>query len=185
MGWPGWGYVGWGPVYPSYIWRGGVAVGYVATAPAAHVNFVPQGEVFSTSVGAHVVAGAPAAAIAAHASNYGGGQVASAPAAGGAHVAAAPGAGGSVASSPAPAAAMRGPAPSTLGIPASNVTHVSPTDKGTMMAKSFAHPSTATQMGAHPPTPSQPAAKPATAAHPSYRPGSRPSGGFHGGGGHR
>jgi hypothetical protein len=191
MGYPGYPYVGWGPMYPGYIWRGGYAVGYVAVAPPAHFYYAAQGAIFEPHIAGAVIVGPQAGVIGALMGYYGGGgavggQVAVAPAAGGARVASAPAAGGApagghVASAPPAGAAMHGPAPASLGIPAQNVAHVPPGDKGSMMAKNFAKPSTATAMGAHPPA--KQVAKSAPKARPcgGYHGGSH-GGGFHGGG---
>ncbi len=158
MGYPGWGYVGWAPMYPSFIWRGGVAVGYVAVAPPAHFCYVPHAAVFAPSIGAHVVVGAQASVVAAHMGYAAGGGV--------------------VASAPAAGVAAHGPAPASLGIPPQNVAHAPPGDRSMAMAKGFARPSTATQLGAHPPA--------AHYAKPVTRPrgGGYHGGGFHGGGFH-
>jgi hypothetical protein len=177
MGYEGWPYVGWGPMYPGFIWRGGVAVGYVAVAPPAHFYYCAHGDIFAPAIGARVIVGPQAAVIGAHVGFYGGGAV-------GGQVAVAPGAAGArVASAPAAGAAMHGPAPASLGIPPQNVAHVPPGDKGTAMAKGFAKPSTATKMGAHPP---RAVAHPAVArprpAGGGFRGGGAHGGGFHGGG---
>ncbi len=195
-GYEGWPYVGWGPAYPGYIWRGGVAVGYVAVAPAAHFYYCAQGAIFAPGIGAAVIVGPQAAVIGSHVGFYGGvgvaGQVAVAPAAGGMHgaVATAPAAGGSVATAPAagaagahvasaPAAAsFHGPAPASLGIPPQSVPHVPPGDRNTAMAKNFSKPSTATAMGAHPP------AKAMAKAAPRPRPSTPSRGASHAGGSH-
>jgi hypothetical protein len=173
MGYAGWPYVGWGPAYPGYIWRGGVAVGYMPVGYPGHYYYCPQGAVFSARVASAVVVGPQAAAIGAHVGFYGGASV-------GGQVAAGP-AGARVAAAPAVGAVAHGPAPASLGIAPENVAHVSPDDKGTAMAKNFAKPSTATKMGAHPPT--KKVAKPATRRPTGgYRGGARSGGGFHGGG---
>jgi hypothetical protein len=164
VGYDGWGYVGWAPMYPLFIWRAGYPVGYVAVGQAGHWGYCAHGDLFAPNVGARVVAGPQAAAIEAHTSVYGGAGAA------GGRVAASPGVGGG---------AMHGPPPASLGIPAQNVAHIPPGDKGAAMARGFARPSTATKMGAHPPAKrgGTSGAKPKG----GYRGG---GGGFHGGGGH-
>jgi hypothetical protein len=63
-----------------------------------------------------------------------------------------------------------GPAPASIGVSGAAITRVAPGDRGTMMAKNFAKPSTALAMGAHAP-----------AAHVVRgAPARRPSPGFHG-----
>ncbi|HZU82423.1 MAG TPA: DUF6600 domain-containing protein [Polyangiaceae bacterium] len=63
-GWDDWAYVGWAPLAPTWCWRRGVAVG-IGFAPAPYA-FVPSGDLFARSVGAHVIVGARAATIGAH-----------------------------------------------------------------------------------------------------------------------
>jgi hypothetical protein len=178
-GYEGWPYVGWGPMYPGFIWRGGFAVGYVAVAPPAHFYYCAQGAIFAPHIGAAIVVGPQAGVIGAHVGFYGGVGV-------GGAVAVAPGAvaGARVASAPPAGAIAHGPPPGALGVAPQNVAHVPPGDKGTSMAKNFAKPSTATKMGAHPPTNSAPK----SAARPKTGSGSRaggPRGGGAHGGGHR
>jgi hypothetical protein len=167
MGYPGWAYVGWAPMYPAFIWRAGYPVGYVAIGQPGHFYYCGQGEVFAGNIGAHVVAGPQAASIGAHMSAYGGaGATATA---GGGRVAATPGVVG--------AAPMHGPPPSSMGIAPANVTHVAAGDRGMAMAKGFAKPSTATKMGAHPP------ANHSFKSAPKGKAGGVHGGGVHGGGG--
>jgi hypothetical protein len=160
LGAPGWAYVGWGPMYPGFIWRGGIAVGYVAANVPGHYYYVAHGDIFAPSIGARVVVGPQVALIGSHMTAYGGASV---------------GVGARVAAGP-----MHGPAPAALGIPPQNVTHVPPGDKGTAMAKGFARPSTATKMGAHPPAGRQ-VARPASRGGGGYRRGGHAGGGSHGG----
>jgi hypothetical protein len=161
FGYPGWAYVGWGPAYPTFIWRAGVPVGYVAVAPAAHFYYCAHGDIFAPSIGARIVTGPQVAGIAAHTGFYGaGGQIATAPPAGG---------------------SRHGPAPAAMGIAPQNVAHAPPGDRSLATAKGFAHPSTATQMGAHPPV--RHMVKPAAQYKPrgGFRAPARGGGGFHGG----
>jgi hypothetical protein len=122
---PSYGYVGWYPMGPSYVWRGGVAVSYVYSG-GPRWNYVGRGDVFSANVGTHVLRGSAAASFSANihempASGGGGGRTWS-----------------------------RGPAPSNLGVSAGAVPHAS--GAGTVKAQQFGHPSTATSMGGHAPT---------------------------------
>jgi hypothetical protein len=163
MGYPGYPYVGWGPMYPGFIWRGGVAVGYVPVAPPGHFYYCAHGDIFAPSIGARVVVGPQVAVVGAHVGFYGGA--------------------GAVGGAAAPVGSVaHGPPPGALGIAPQNVAHVPPGDRGTAMAKNFARPSTATKMGAHPPV--KPAAKAVAKPRPAggYRGGGARGGGFHGGG---
>jgi hypothetical protein len=171
-GYDGWGYVGWGPMYPGFIWRAGFPVGYVAVGQPGHFYYCPNGEVFAGNLGAHVVVGPQAAVIAGHTASYGGGGVAAS-----GHVAATPSVGGV-------GGAMHGPAPASLGIAPQNVPHVPAGDRGTAMAKGFARPSTATKMGAHPPVGQKFHAVTVKPKAGGFH-GASHGGGFHGGGGHR
>lgn len=159
IGADGYPYVGWGPAYPTFIWRGGAAVGFVAVGPS-RFYYCASGDIFAPRIGARVIAGPQVSVIAAHTAFYGGGIA-------GARVGV-----GVVA---------HGPSPARLGIAPERVAHVSPSDRGPATARNFARPSTATKMGARPP-----AARAASrgVARPSGG-GFRGGGGrSHGGGGH-
>jgi len=125
MGGPGYGYVGWAPMAPTFYWRGGVAM-YAAPVVIAPGGFyyAAHGDIFARSIGDRVIGRGQAVEIAAHTQAYG----------------AAGHAGG------------RGPAPGALGIAPGAVAHGTPGDRGNQMARNFARPSTAKTMGAHPPT---------------------------------
>jgi len=134
IGGPDYAYVGWYPMAPLFVWRGGYAVGFgaVAYGPERYY-YVGHGDVFAPGLRGRVVVGAQVGMIAAHTTAYGG------VGAGGAH--------------PFAAAAGHGPAPASMGLSGAAIVHASPNDRGAMMAKNFAKPSTAAAMGAHPPTP--------------------------------
>jgi hypothetical protein len=128
----GYGYVGWGPAQPSYVWRGGVAVSFGVVRPGPTV-FCGRDELFTRGVGAHVIVGPRAATIAAGTHEY---VRADAVADG----------------RPTAQGMMRGPPPASLGIRDSAVVHVSANERGLTQAKGFARPSTAQALGAHAPT---------------------------------
>jgi hypothetical protein len=163
LGAEGYPYVGWGPAYPSFIWRGGVAVGYVSVGAPAHFYYVGSGDIFAPRIGARVIAGPQVAVVEAHTAFYG--------------------AGGVVGARVGVGAVAHGPPPARLGIAPQNVAHVSPSDRGSATARSFAHPSTAAKMGAHPPAAGRGVARPSGAAR-SQGGGGFHGGGFHGGRGH-
>jgi hypothetical protein len=125
VGWgvdDGYGYVGWYPLAPPFLWFGGVAVGY-GFAVGPRWSYCPHGEVFSPVVGSRIVAGPSVVAVAARV-----------------HPIAA--AGGGMA---------RGPEPSRLGFSAAQIPHASGTGAaGLAKAQQFSRPSTATALGAHP-----------------------------------
>jgi hypothetical protein len=156
LGAPGWAYVGWAPMYPTFIWRGGVPFGYAAVNLPGHYFYVAHGDVFAPNVGARVVAGPQVALIGSHMTRYGG-------------------AGGVAVGARAGLAPVRGPAPAALGIRPENVPHVPPGDRNVAMARGFSRPSTATRLGGHP-----------AAAKQVSRTAPRPTGGGGGGyrGGH-
>lgn len=158
-------YVGWGPMYPSFIWRGGVAVGYVPVGGPGRYYYCPRGEIFAPRIAASVIVGPQVSVIAGHTAFYGGGVVGARVGIGVAH----------------------GPPPASLGIAPQNVAHVSANDRGPATARNFAHPSTATKMGARAPA-GQAAARPSGAVHGGggFRGGGSRGGGHGGGhGGHR
>ena len=59
----GYSYLGWAPIGPSFVWFGGVAVGWHGYW-GPRWAYCPRGEVFAPRVGAHVVVGPGAVAIA-------------------------------------------------------------------------------------------------------------------------
>jgi hypothetical protein len=65
----GYGYIGWAPAPPAFVWFGGVAVGWGVYVGPRWV-YCPRGEVFAPAVGARVVAGPAVAPIAARARLY-------------------------------------------------------------------------------------------------------------------
>jgi hypothetical protein len=119
--------VGWAPMPPEFVWRGGVAVSYVY-AGHPRWSYVGRGDVFAVNVGARIYTGPAAVSAGASVHPIG--------------VSAGGGAGG-----------HSGPPPSSLGLSGSQVPHVTAaTSTGIAKAQSFGNPSTATSMGGHPPT---------------------------------
>jgi len=158
MGVDGYPYVGWGPMYPAFIWRGGLAVGYVAVGVPGHFYYCGRGDIFAPALATRVVVGPQVRVVEAHTAVYAGAGVAAS-----AHVG---------------LGVAHGPPPSSLGIAPQNVAHVSPGDRGVATARNFARPSTAAKMGAHPPAGARASARPRSGG------GGFHGGGAHGGGGH-
>jgi hypothetical protein len=120
----GYGTVGWAPMPPEYVWRGGVAVTY-AYAGTPHWSYVGRGDVFAANVGARIYTGPAAASAAGSVHATGGGS----------------------------AGHSGGPSPQNLGISSSQVPHVTGASAGGIAkAQNFGHPSTAASLGGHPPT---------------------------------
>jgi hypothetical protein len=126
---PGWDYVGWAPIGPTWCWRGGLAVG-VRFAPRAPFAFVARNDLFAGPVRRSVVPQGPLlVGVSTHTRPWGGDV---------------PPRGYRVSS---------GPPPGVLGIPTSSVVHTTPVDRGVMQARAFASPSSAVALGAHAPAP--------------------------------
>ena len=120
----GYGTVGWAPMAPEYVWRGGVAVSYSYSGPARW-SYVGRGDVFSANVGARVYTGPAYAAAAGNVHATGGGS--------GGH--------------------SGGPSPQNLGMSASQIPHVTAASSACIAkAQNFGHASTAASLGGHPPT---------------------------------
>ena len=123
VGWgadPGYATVGWYPMGPEFVWRGGVAVGYTY-AVGPRWAYCGRADVFAPNVGARVYVGAAAAGFA--------GRVQPIAVSAGARFAG-------------------GPAPSRLGFGASQVPHAAG-NPGFAKATTFARPSTAVAAGGH------------------------------------
>jgi hypothetical protein len=131
VGYGDWGYVGWGPMAPTWYWHHGYAYG-VAVTPYVPYAFCAHGDLFHAHVGGRIVTGTQVGVVAGHTRPY---------------VPASPtvGAGGHVPARPS----VGGPAPSGLGISS----HPAPPtgDRGLAQARAYAHPSTAQPLGARPP----------------------------------
>jgi hypothetical protein len=119
----GYGYVGWYPLWPSFIWWGGVAVGYSYYGGPRWV-YCPRGEVFSPTVGARVIAGPAVAPVAARVHAF----------------------------TPAGPGVGLGPPPAKLGYTANQIPHATGTDMSRLArAQQFGHASTAQALGGHAP----------------------------------
>jgi hypothetical protein len=122
-------YVGWAPMPPIWVWRGGMVVSLGFYPPAPFV-FCGRGEVFEPGIRGHIVDHEHAVAI--------GGRTRIYDAPGGdRHVLAQPHAGG--------------PPPRSLGYAPDRVPHAPAGDPGLQRAHAFSSPSTAAAMGAHAP----------------------------------
>jgi hypothetical protein len=120
----GYGYVGWYPMGPSFIWWGGVAVGYSGYYGPRWV-YCGRADVFSPVVGTRVVVGPAAAPIAAHIRPF----------------------------APASPGVGLGPPPAKLGYAANQVPHATGLEKSRLAhAQQFAHASTAQSLGGHAPS---------------------------------
>jgi uncharacterized protein DUF6600 len=115
--------VGWAPMSPTFVWFGGVAVGFPLYVGPRWV-YCPRGDVFSPRVKARVVVGAAAGPIVGRVRPY---------------VAAAPG------------VAQAGPPPQKLGFQTDQIPHASGATS-VARAQEFARPPTAQALGAHAPT---------------------------------
>ncbi len=138
VGSEGYGYVGWGPLAPTFAWRSGVAFGLpaeVALRPGPAV-FVPRDALFAPRVAGRILVGDKLAAVApetrlfARPERIAAGRVV-----------------GEGTGAPA-----RGPSPATLGIAAAAVTPVERGNLSVARARAFGRPSSAAPVGARPPT---------------------------------
>jgi hypothetical protein len=125
-GTPGWDYVGWAPLAPTWCWHGGNAVG-IGFAPRAPFAYVGRNDLFSPAVGRNIVRGPILHSVAVHAQPWRG-----APVGGGYRL-------------------SSGPSPRVLGIPTSSVVHTTGVDRGVAEARAFARPTSAVALGARPP----------------------------------
>jgi hypothetical protein len=126
-------YVGWGPMAPTWGWRGGIAVGF-GFVPRTAYGFVGCSDLFlQTGLRSRMVGGSMVGTVATHTRPYSG---------------ASPTVNGRIGANPR----VNGPPPSMLGIPSNGIAHGGSTNRGVMQAQGFAHPSTATAMGGHAPT---------------------------------
>jgi hypothetical protein len=144
----GYGYVGWYPMAPAFLWFGGVGVPYTF-AIGPRWNYCGRGDVFSPGLGTHLVRGAAATGIA--------GRVHALPSVNG--------------------MASHGPEPSKLGFAAAQVPHATGASAlGLAKAQSFSRASTATALGAHPPSHTTATSMTPGGSRPSLTGGSAPSG---------
>jgi hypothetical protein len=131
-GYGDYGYVGWGPMAPTWGWRGGMAVG-LGFVPRVAYGFVGCGDLFQTGLRGRMVGGSEVGTVASHTRPYQG---------------ASPTVNGRVAANPR----VSGPPPSMLGIPTNAIAHGGVANRGVVQARAFAHAGTATAMGGHAPT---------------------------------
>ena len=149
----GYTYLGWAPMGPAFVWFGGVPVGWHGYW-GPRWAYCPRGDVFAPRVGAHVVVGPAAVAIAGRMRPYAVANV-----------------------------RVGGPPPARLGYTAAQIPH-STAAASVARAQQFARPSTARPMGASAPTrfeaaPAANASRPAlttggTGARPPIETGARP-----------
>jgi hypothetical protein len=136
----GYGYVGWGPLAPTWYWRSGVAVG-LSYYPPTPYTFCSTGDLFHPAIAARTVAGPAVQAIAAQRRPWTPAQ----PTTGGRTPA-------SPTVQPGPAGRMMlGPPPSALGIQPQAVVPPPPSDRGLLRAQQFSRPATAVAVGARAP----------------------------------
>jgi hypothetical protein len=131
-GYGDYGYVGWGPMAPTWGWRGGIAVG-LGFVPRVPYGFVGCGDLFQTGLRSRMVGGSQVGMIASHTRPY---------------VGASPSVNGRIAARPS----VGGPPPSMLGIPSNGIAHGGATNRGVMQARAFSHAGTATAMGGRAPS---------------------------------
>jgi hypothetical protein len=132
-GYDDWGYVGWGPLAPTWCWRGGAAYG-LGFVPRVPYGFVGRGDLFAGAGLRERMVGAPqVSVVASHSRPW----VGASPSVNGGRVTASP--------------HVNGPPPSVLGIPTSGIAHGGSNNRGVLQARAFAHASTATRLGGHPP----------------------------------
>lgn len=142
---PGFGYVGWAPLPPTWYWgAGGVALG-LGYVPRAAYGFCGVHDMFARGLsGRMVTSPGSIQSIAGQTHTY------------------APAAGGRVLAHPQ----IAGPSPQSLHLNGNEVAHVPSSDPQLAHAQGFAHPSTATALGAHAPA--------GFAAHPGGAVSARP-----------
>jgi hypothetical protein len=132
----GYGYLGWAPAPPTFVWFGGVAVGWNVYVGPRWV-YCPRREVFAPAIGTRIIAGPAVAPIAARARLY----------------------------VPATPGMASGPPPQRIGFAATEIPHATGTASATVTrAQQFARPSTAQALGARPPMRFAPTAPSAPAA---------------------
>jgi hypothetical protein len=113
----GYSYLGWAPMGPEFIWFGGVAVGFHGYW-GPRWAYCPRGDVFAPRVGAHVVVGPGAVAIAGRMRPYAAANV-----------------------------RVGGPPPARLGYTATQLPHATAV-ASVSRAQQYARPSTARPLGA-------------------------------------
>jgi hypothetical protein len=122
VGAPGFGFVGWSPMVPTWGWRGGAVMSF-GFAVGPRWNYCGTGDLFAgRGLAGHILSG-PRVGEAEGGTRPWEGE-------GGRH---------------------GGPPPSRVGIPPEKVPHPAPNDPGIAHAKGFGHPSTSGPLGGHAP----------------------------------
>ena len=129
----GWDYYGWSPMPPDWIWYGGVAVG-LSFVPYEPYGYVPRTHLFDHHLHRHLVRDKHASEVARHMQPY-------------EHLS--PGG----RDRPFARSHVRGPAPNPNGRPPVTVVQLRPGEHGETLARNYAQPSTARELGAKPPSP--------------------------------
>ena len=137
----GYGYVGWGPLAPTWYWRSGIAVGLNVYPPTPY-TFCSTHDLFHPVVATRVVAGPAVQAIASGTRVW-----ASPTVSGNGRTPATPSVGVQAPST----GRMLGPPPGTLGIQPQAVIPLPTGDRGLLRAQQFARPQTAIAAGARGP----------------------------------
>jgi hypothetical protein len=126
------GHVGWGPLAPTWGWRGGTAMG-LGFVPRVPYGFVACSDLFAGGgLRQRMVSNSQVGSVASHSRPWGSAPTSSS---------------GRVTASPH----VNGPQPSVLGIPTSGIAGGASSDRGVIQARAFAHAGTATRLGGHPP----------------------------------
>jgi hypothetical protein len=124
---PGFGFVGWAPAPPSFLWRGGVAVSFGFPLPAPSFVYCGSGDIFHPHVFERIVRGPQVDVIAVRMHPF----------------EERPGLGGH---------RFYGPPPARLGVEPGRIVRISGREPGIVHAREFGRPSVAVRYGAHPPT---------------------------------
>jgi hypothetical protein len=122
VGAPGFGFIGWSPLAPTWGWRAGAAFSF-GFAVVPRWSYCATGDLFAPRLAGRVLVGARVAEAEAGTRAWegeGGGR-------------------------------RGGPPPARVGIPADHVTHPAPNDPGLQHAQNFGKPSTSGAVGGHPP----------------------------------
>jgi hypothetical protein len=131
IGAEGYGYVGWGPMTPTFGWRSGTPflLGAPVVSQPGPVVFVARDALFAPQVAGQIVVGQRMATVAAETRPYG--RVEAVPS-----------------ERTVTQPVVRGPPPSILGVRASAIVRVEPNNLLLTRARAFARPSTAQMLGA-------------------------------------
>jgi len=120
----GYGFLGWAPAAPLFVWFGGAPIGWNRGYVRSHWVYCGRGDVFAASVGARLLVGPAAVGVAAHMRFYG-----------------------------MSSAHVPGPSPERFGYAAAQIPHPTGEAQSHLAhAEQFARPSTAQPLGARPPS---------------------------------